>query len=52
MITCSHCCPLCDFCKYYKFNEENIDEGYCSYHDEYKDPNDVCDDFHCNDISK
>ena len=53
MTKCSKCTPVpvCDFCKYYDFNGENMvytDNGRCNKHNERKDPEEGCNDFHCN----
>lgn len=48
MIFCNECVnkygACCDFCKSYDFNGN----GYCNIHSKQKDPEESCNDFHCN----
>ena len=45
------CYPICDFCKYYRFNGDEcgcyIGEGFCNLCQEPRDPWEGCDDFYC-----
>ena len=56
------CYPLCDFCIHYNFNGEDIKDesgkvvakgaiyvgkGFCTKHHRQQDPEDSCEDFHC-----
>lgn len=60
MKRCSaECHPLCDFCIHYDFNGEPdmgtdgtiaviyTGNGHCRLHDEHRDPESMCEDFHC-----
>lgn len=47
---------VCDFCKYYQFNGEDVggkhgpiyvDKGCCGFHFLRSDPGDGCEYFHC-----
>lgn len=50
------CYPLCDFCKHYNFNgDENgayTENGFCTFHNQKKDPSDFCEDFYCFNIKE
>lgn len=45
------CIPLCDFCKHYNFNGDELGcytgNGQCILHNEPAEPCYYCDDFYC-----
>lgn len=59
MKLCKDCHPratCCDFCIHFDFNaDENgsyTDDGYCRLHKKPSDPDDGCDDFHCEHVKE
>ncbi len=62
---CEKIGPVCDFCKYYNYNGEDLyrdgktykgaiytGEGWCDYWKDWKDPSDGCEKFICEFIKK
>ncbi len=48
---CEQVGAVCDFCIYYDFNADEhgnyVENGYCNYHKEKRDPEQGCEDFVC-----
>ena len=57
------CYPLCDFCKHYQFNGDDLirngktfkgaiytGKGFCTFHHRRQEPQDQCDNFHCKNV--
>jgi len=66
MRKCDEECPaICDFCKHYNYNGEDLTQdgivyknavytynGFCTLHCQRKEPYDECSDFYCSTIDK